>query len=264
MVNREVHEKQSEQVRRAIISLLHTAGGGHFGGSLSLVDLLLVIWRDFLRLEAGPERDRFVLSKGHGAAALYCTLDALGLMPPDMLSGFGRDPVALSSHPEIGRPPLCDFSTGSLGQGLSGALGMALVLRGVQRRAWAVLGDGECQEGQVWEAAMLAARLRVSNLIAVVDCNGRQEWGYRLGPAEPVMNLADKWKAFGWRVAEVDGHDPCALWSTFERLEQQTCGGPTVVLATTIKGHGVPFMVADPDRFHCTTLSDAEFASCLA
>lgn len=261
MLDGQQHKQQAEAVRRGIVELLQAAGGGHFGGSLSLVDLLLVIWRDFLRIDSEP-RDRFVLSKGHGAPALYITLSTLGLLDASALAGYGRQPDAPPAHPEIGRLPYCDFSTGSLGQGLSAALGMALMLREGGRRVWAVLGDGECQEGQVWEAAMLAARLNVSNLIAVVDCNDRQEWGYRSGPATPVLALADKWRAFGWRVEETDGHDPSRLRSAFRRLADAQAQSPAVVLAATIKGRGFPLIEADPDRFHCDSLDPAEFAAC--
>lgn len=259
MLDRASHQQQATLIRRAVVELLYTSGGGHFGGSLSLIDLLLVIWRDFLNLE-DEVRDRFVLSKGHAAPALYCVMHALGRLNPDALTGLGQDPAAMAMHPEIGRPELSDFSTGSLGQGLSAALGMALLLRTRQRRAWVVLGDGECQEGQIWEAAMLASRLRVANLVAVVDCNGRQEWGYRDGPSTPVLGLAEKWRAFGWRVVEVDGHDADGLRAAFDGIVREPADAPAVVLATTIKGRGVPMMMADPDRFHCATLDAREFA----
>lgn len=223
------------------------------------MDVLLVIWRDFLC--AGPERARFVLSKGHAAAALYAVMVATGHLDPARLAPEAEGNGSLPAHPEYDSSgTLSDFSTGSLGQGLSAALGMALVKR--PQPAWVLLGDGECQEGQVWEAAMLAARLGLGNLLAVVDCNGLQEWGYSDGP--PVERLAEKWAAFGWRVREVDGHDPAALTSAFSALADAPADRPSVVLARTIKGRGFPLIERDPVRFHCGTLEPDEYAACLA
>ncbi len=252
------HSEQAHAVRRQILQLLHRSGGGHYGGSLSAVDILLVIWRDFLCVES--ERARFVLSKGHAAPALYAVMAATGQIDPARLATDAAVGAALPAHPEYDRTgSLSDFSTGSLGQGLSAALGMALVKR--PQVAWVLLGDGECQEGQVWEAAMLAARLRVGNLLAVVDCNGLQEWGYREGP--PVERLAEKWAAFGWRVREVDGHDPGALTCAFTALADEPVGQPGVVLARTIKGRGFPLIERDPVRFHCGMLEPDEYSACL-
>jgi transketolase len=158
--------------------------------------------------------------------------------------------------------PGVDFSTGSLGQGLSVALGMALALANRDGgEAWAVLGDGECQEGQVWEAAMLATRLGVKNLRVVVDCNGYQEFGWPSLPEDlrqPIPDDVLKWRAFGWRVAEHDGHDIPGLLDSFRRM--QAMSGPAVLLARTIKGKGVGLIEADPQRFHCTQLSAVEYS----
>lgn len=253
------HFEQAQAVRRQIVRMLHRVGGGHYGGSLSSVDILLVLWREFLGY--GADRDRFVLSKGHAAPALYAAMAATGHLDSGMLERYGVDGGFLPSHPEYdGAGTLADFSTGSLGQGLSAALGMALVLKSLERRAWVLLGDGECQEGQVWEAAMLASRLRVGNLVAVVDCNGRQEWGYSEGP--PVEGLAGKWSAFGWKVHEVDGHDPVELSRTFAALRASTRSGPAVVMARTIKGRGFAVIEGAPARFHCGALEASEFAAC--
>ena len=262
MSKHENHADLAAKIRQKALVLIHKAGGGHFGGTLSVVDIVLVVWRWFLRND-GSQRDRFILSKGHGSAALYCTLWSLGLMSEELLLTFGDSVSGLPTHPEIDNPELIDFSTGSLGQGLSAGLGMALIARKHDRRVWVVMGDGECQEGQVWEAAMLAARLGASNLIAIVDCNNHQEWGYRSDSGVPVLGLAEKWRAFGWRVLEVDGHDAEAMQAAFSKICRELVAAPSVVLAQTVKGYGVPLMVGDPDRFHCSSLTEEEFKQCV-
>jgi transketolase len=161
--------------------------------------------------------------------------------------------------------PGIDFSTGSLGQGLSVGLGMALALRGTDQRTWVVIGDGECQEGQVWEAAMLAAHYKVAGLHAVIDVNRFQEWGWSHDPeadAMPVEDLALKWEAFGWRVYEVDGHVHEMLAATFVEA-MSTQGRPSVILARTVKGKGYKLIESDPIRFHCATIESHEHAQLL-
>jgi transketolase len=261
-INRTAETAQAERISCSIVSHIHRAGGGHFGGALSVLDILLVLLRDIVDLRALPgQRNHVVLSKGHAATALYCVLIDLGLMPEQVLDGYGRDPKAPGSHPEVGQPYV-DVATGSLGQGLSVALGLATVLQEGGHSAFAVLGDGECQEGQVWEAAMLAERLGLDNLTAIVDCNGFQEYGYREGAsaAVPVRDLQRKWEAFGWTAIFIDGHDEKALQAAL-------CGpqtGPRVVLAETRKGRNVPFFLKDPDRAHCTELTESEYQECLS
>jgi transketolase len=195
--------------------------------------------------------------------ALYAVLRRLGLSDAP-LGGYGSLGSPLEGHPDMTAHPAIDFSTGSLGQGLSVGLGMALALRGRGPRVWVVLGDGECQEGQVWEAAMLAARLAADNLIAVVDANGFQEWGWSrsVDAPEPVPNLAGKWAAFGWRVMEADGHDHEDLAAAFTAATVAD-GRPAMVITRTVKGKGVPLAEADPVRFHCTTVTDLEHAEIL-
>ena len=259
--------REAAELRREIVEALFAAKGGHYGGSLSVLDILLTLYRTQVRPSPrwphDPERDRVILSKGHAAIALYAVLRRLGLSETP-LGQYGCLGSPLEGHPDMTVLPAIDFSTGSLGQGLSVGLGMALALRGRGPRVWVVLGDGECQEGQVWEAALLASRLAVDNLIAVVDGNGFQEWGWSRGPGEPVPvpDQAGKWTAFGWRVLEVDGHDHEALAATFTAAAA-AAGRPTMILSRTVKGKGVPLAEADPVRFHCTTVTDLEHAEIL-
>lgn len=256
-------EEEARELRKTILEALFACGGGHYGGSLSVVDLILTLYRNHLRVSPlaphDPSRDRFILSKGHAAMALYAVLGRLGFFEQPLAS-YGKVGSPLEGHPDMTVLPGIDFSTGSLGQGLSVGLGMALAL-GRGPRVWVVLGDGECQEGQVWEAAMLAARLGAANLTAVVDANGFQEWGWPAaqqgGVPEPVPELARKWAAFGWRVLEADGHDHEALSATF-RLAEASEERPCVVIARTVKGKGLPAIEADPVRFHCTAIGEDE------
>jgi transketolase len=260
--------EEAGRLRREIIEAFFACGGGHYGGSLSVLDLLLTLYRRILRVDPSeprhPGRDRLILSKGHSAMGLYAVLRSLGFFDHP-LSGYGQFHSVLEGHPDMTALPGIDFSTGSLGQGLSVGLGMVLGLTGSDPHVWVILGDGECQEGQVWEAAMLAARYRASRLHAVVDCNGYQEWGWpgEAGPGagEPVPRLSDKWSAFGWRVFFANGHDYDELSETFRATS--ACGVPAVVLATTVKGRGFPLIERDPLRFHCTTVTAGEQAELL-
>jgi transketolase len=253
---------EAAELRREVVDALYACGGGHYGGSLSVIDLLLVLYRRVLRLSPAvpghPERDRCILSKGHAAIAQYAVLRRLGYFN-DPLSSYGQASSRLQGHPDMTAVPGVDFSTGSLGQGLAVGLGMATALRSAKRHVWVVLGDGECQEGEVWEAAMLAARHRVDNLHAVVDVNGFQEcsWPPYQPVTPPVENMAARWEAFGWRVLHADGHDYPQLLRTF-RLATATIGCPAVVLARCRKGKGFPLIENDPVRFHCTSVTAAE------
>jgi len=254
-------------LRRDIVDALWHAGGGHYGGSLSVIDVLWVLYRHCLRCAPAaprhPARDRLILSKGHAAIALYAVLRRLGFFEVPLRSYADMESI-LEGHPDMGTVPGVDFSSGSLGQGLSVGIGMALALRGSGQRVWVVLGDGECQEGQVWEAAMLAAACRLDHLHAVVDVNRYQEWGWAATEGEPhpppIAQMAAQWTAFGWRVIECDGHDHEALVHATAQA-QDTTGGPCVVLANTRKGHGVALVESAPWRFHCETVSEQEHCS---
>jgi transketolase len=255
---------EAAELRGEIVDALHAAGGGHYGGALSVIDLLLVLYRTRLRLfpEAplDPHRDRVIFSKGHAAIALYAVLRRLGFFA-DRLDTYAQFGSRLEGHPDMAALPGVDFSSGSLGQGLAVGVGMALALASPRRDVWVILGDGECQEGQVWEAAMLAARYRLGHLHAIVDLNGYQEWGWHDAPhvdREPIPHAADKWRAFGWHVVDVDGHDHEALADAYVAAADPE--RPSVVLAHTIKGKGYPLLESDPIRFHCATLTAAEAA----
>jgi transketolase len=254
--------REALELRRDIIDALYEANGGHYGGSLSVVDILLTLYRTQLRAHGplrDPDRDRIILSKGHAAIALYAVLRKVGLTDAP-LSRYASLGSPFEGHPDMTALPAVDFSTGSLGQGLAVGLGMAIALRGRGSRVWVVLGDGECQEGQVWETALLAARVEAENLVAVIDVNGFQEWGWNASAVpDPIPEIRRKWAAFGWGVLEVDGHDHDALVSAYA-VASAAIGQPTVILAQTIKGKGVPLAERDPVRFHCTTVTDVEHA----
>ncbi|WDE09316.1 transketolase [Thalassomonas viridans] len=253
----EVYELKGE-----ILKTLYAAGGGHYGGCLSVIDILVVLYRYKLRINpAVPEhaaRDRFILSKGHAAVALYAVLQKLGYFQDNLLdySLFGS---ALEGHPDMLTVPGIDFSSGSLGQGVSVGLGMALSLPR-DNNVWVVLGDGECQEGQIWESAMLACNTAVSNLKVIVDCNKHQEWGWAERNGEkpaPVSDMVEKWRAFGWHVVECDGHDHRALMAAMDEVDAHS-GQPAVIIAHTVKGKGVVAIEKDPVRFHCGTVTEIE------
>jgi transketolase len=242
-------------LRRDIIRMTCAAGSGHPGGSLSVVDILLVLFFREMRINpdmpGAPDRDRFVLSKGHAAPALYATLAARGFFRRQLLDTLRRLGSPLQGHPDMRKLPGVEMSTGSLGMGLSVANGMALAARlsGSRSRVYVVMGDGEIQEGQVWEAAMTAAHYRLDNLVAFVDNNGLQIDG----PTCQVKNvdpIGDKWRAFGWHVLEVDGHDLDALAGVLDQA-REVQGKPVMIVANTVKGKGVCFMEGQVDWHGC-------------
>lgn len=250
----------ARMARETAIRMIHAGGEGHYGGSLSLIDTLSVLFCSVF----DPDRDRFILSKGHAAPGYYAVLHELGVLDPSKLTQYGAVGAALQGHPDMVAEPAVQFSTGSLGQGISVALGMSLVLRPRGGRVWVMLGDGECQEGQVWEAAMLASRIDAANLSVIIDRNDHQEWGFRRDgkPESPILGLADKWHAFGFEVREIDGHNHSDLRIALERTRSQV-GKPSVTIARTVKGFGAPLLESDPDRFHCGKLNEDEFVEVL-
>ncbi len=257
----------ARRLRVEIIEMLAASGSGHPGGSLSAVEILTALYFHEMRHRpAEPRwtgRDRFVLSKGHGCPALYAVLAEAGYLPRESLRTLRRLGSPLQGHPDRRFLPVIETNTGSLGQGLSFGVGAALGLRmdGSDARVYVLLGDGETNEGQVWEAALWAGTHGVDNLCAVTDINGIQNDTFcnDLIPLEP---LGDKWRAMGWNVLDVDGHDVAAVASALEAA--RACAGrPTMVLARTVKGKGVSFMENQP-RYHGVAPSADERTRALA
>jgi len=259
-------QETARKLRIAVVKTLHKSQSGHTGGSLSAIDLITALYFHKMRHDpASPAwegRDRFVLCKGHAAPALYVALAESGYFPPEDLMMLRRLGSHLQGHPDSKSTPGVEVPTGSLGQGLSMAVGMALGLKLDQKRnrVYALLGDGELQEGQVWEAAMSAAHYRLDNLCAMVDANGLQIDG----EVEKVMNvapIADKFRAFGWHALEIDGHDMTAILNALERAEMAE-GQPTVIVARTVKGKGVSFF-ENKASYHGVPPSDEELPRAL-
>ncbi len=245
-MNHEMLEQKAVIMRKDIVEMLYKSGSGHPGGSLSAVEILSALYFKVMNVdEKNPrwqERDRFVLSKGHAAPVLYAALAEKGFFPKSELWNLRKIGSLLQGHPEMKNIPGVDMSTGSLGQGFSTAVGMALGLKtdNSNSRVFALLGDGELQEGIVWEAAMAASHYKLENLTAFVDYNGLQIDG----PNEEVMGVhpvTDKFKAFGWNVLTADGHDFGEILEAIE-IAKTYKGKPTMIVARTVKGKGVSFM----------------------
>jgi len=239
-------EAMAKKIRRHIVEMIGRAGSGHPGGSLSATDIVTCLYFNILRYDpVNPkwlDRDRFILSKGHAAPVLYSALAEAGYIPVESLSTLRKINSILQGHADSNHTPGVELTAGSLGQGLSFSIGVALAgrLSSKTYRVYTLLGDGECDEGQVWEAAMAAAHFKVDNLTAIVDNNGLQIDGWN----KDVMSLdpfTDKWKAFGWHVIEIDGHRIPQILEAFKEA-QSVKGKPSVIIAHTIKGKGVSFM----------------------
>lgn len=243
-------KKQAEQIRRDIIEMVSEAGSGHPGGALSAVEMVTALYFHVMNVRPKePDweaRDRFILSKGHACPVLYAALARRGYFSENHLSTLRKYQSILQGHPDMRKTPGVDMTAGSLGNGLSIGTGMALSAKMNHQdyRTYVLLGDGEIQEGMVWEAAMAAGHHRLDNLVAMVDCNGLQinGWVNDIMSLEP---LADKWNAFGWGVIEVWGHDFTELLNAFHRAKVMQ--RPAVILAHTVKGKGVSFMEDNKD-----------------
>lgn len=241
----------TKELRVSIIEMITEAKSGHPGGSLSAIDVLAVLWFKEMRGIENPkslasDRDRFILSKGHGVPALYAILAKQGFIDSAELKTLRRTGSRLQGHPDRVRLPIVEASTGSLGQGLSVAQGLAMGLRhdGTDSRVYCLLGDGEIQEGQVWEAALSAPKFKLSNLCAIIDANNGQIDG-PVSTVMPLEPLAAKWRAFGWKVAEIDGHDFAQIEKAFGDFRAHHESGdpePFLIIARTVKGKGVSFM----------------------
>jgi len=258
---------KSKKLRRDIVTMLYQAGSGHPGGSLSALDVLVVLYNKVMRIDPAnyqdTERDRFVLSKGHACPALYAVLADRGFFSSEHLSTLRKLGSCLQGHPDMRKTPGVEMSTGSLGQGLSAANGMAIAARldNSDRRVYIVLGDGESQEGQVWEAAMTSSHYRLDNLTAFLDFNELQIDGW-CKDVKGIEPLAEKWKAFGWHVLEVDGHDHAALLEAVQKAHSVK-NSPTIIIAYTVKGKGVSFMEGQAD-WHGKAPGKEEYEKALA
>lgn len=233
------------EIRKLTIDAIGFLGVGHVGGSMSIIEVLTILYYKHMTVDpatpANPDRDRLVLSKGHAGPALYSTLATKGFFPKDWLHTLNKGGTNLPSHCDMNRTPGIDMTTGSLGQGLSAAVGMALAnrLNGLKRNVYCIIGDGESDEGQNWEAAMAAAQFNLAGLIGFTDYNKMQIDGY----TNDVIDLSDitgKWSAFGWHVLRVDGHDFKALDEAIAEAKKQS-KKPTMIIMDTIKGKGIPF-----------------------
>jgi transketolase len=247
--------------------MIHLAGSGHPGGSLSAAEIISALYFSVLRIDPAvpdwPARDRFVLSKGHGCPIIYAALARRGYFDEEELWTLRQLGSRLQGHPDAKKTPGIDATTGSLGQGFSVACGMALAAKIDKKahRVYALLGCGEQQEGQVWEAAMAASHYKLDNLVAIIDHNRLQLDGTNAEIMETAP-LSDKWRAFGWSVLEIDGHDMAAILEALATA-QETHGQPTVIIARTFKGRGVSFMENQVD-WHSGGLSDQQLEQALA
>jgi len=258
-------DDRSRHLRGLAIRAVVNGGRGHLGSAMSLIEIVRVLYDEVLRVRPDEPRwdgrDRFILSKGHGCLALYAILADKGFFPVETLDSFCAADSILGGHPEFGKVPGVEASTGALGHGLPIGIGMALAARmqGRDSRVFVAMGDGEIDEGSVWEAAMHAAKHRLDTLTAIVDYNKMQSYG----PVRDVLDLeplADKWRAFGFAVAEADGHDVDDLRRAFGALPLEP-GKPTAVICHTVKGKGIPDAEGNADWHHKSRLNEAEAAA---
>ncbi|MDR3467813.1 MAG: transketolase [Xanthobacteraceae bacterium] len=256
----------ARRIRGHTLRMVHAANASHIGGCLSMADILAVLYARILKNDPArptdPDRDRFILSKGHATAILYAALAERGFFPVAELATYCKDGSKLTGHISHGVPGV-EVSTGSLGHGLPIAVGMAMASKADRRanRIFCVMSDGECDEGSNWEAILFAPHHKLDNLVAVVDFNKLQSFG-RVSEVLALEPFADKWRAFGWHAVEIDGHDLERLATTFESVPQAR-GKPTVVIAHTIKGRGVSFM-EDRLEWHYKSPNAAQLAQALA
>lgn len=243
-------KKTAKHMRQDIFRTICNAGGGHIPASLSIVEILAVLYNNVLKVNPkkadDPDRDRFILSKGHASVALYAILAEKGFFPKQELAKFGRKGSILGGHPDMHKVSGIEASTGSLGHGFPFGTGVALAgkLDKKEYNVFVIVGDGECQEGSIWEAGMFASQYKLDNLVVIVDYNKIQAMD-RLEKIISLEPLIDKWRAFGWQVREVDGHDLAGLQEVFSGIPFVK-GSPNLIIANTIKGKGVSFMENTP------------------
>jgi transketolase len=259
-------EQLANRIRIKVVKMIACSGVGHAGGAVSIAEMLAVLYGREMRMDPKnpqwPDRDRFVLSKGHGCPALYAVFSEVGLIPEDWLPTLHQIDSPLQMHPELNLCPGVEISTGPLGQGISAAAGMALGarLKGKGFRVYSIIGDGEAAEGQVWEAAMFAGNYRLDNFVVVIDYN-KFSLTDRVGRIMSLEPLRDKWLAFGWHVAEVNGHSVAELMQAFDEA-RSVKGKPTFIIAHTIKGRGLPH-VADLVESHSVSFTKAQVEATL-
>jgi transketolase len=260
-------QRQAAVIRGDILTMIHAARSGHPGGSLSAADIVTALYFHVLHIDPArpdwPQRDRFILSKGHACPVWYSCLAERGYFPVSELTSLREINSRLQGHPDMRKTPGVDMTTGSLGMGLSAGLGMALGLcqDGSPAHVYVMLGDGELNEGMVWEAAMCAAKYRLANLTAIVDYNDLQLDG-TCGEVMPLEPLADKWLAFGWQVICIDGHDMRQILAALDEARSAR-DAPVVIIARTVKGKGVSFM-ENQCGWHGRAPNDAEYGRAMA
>ncbi len=258
-------EQKARILRRLVIETIYRAQSGHPGGSLSLADIMAALYFHELRVDPqnpkSPQRDRMILSKGHAAPVWYCALAEAGFFPHSELEHLRKIDSLLQGHPCLSIPGV-DLTTGSLGLGLSGGVGIAIgaKMRGSSARTYVILGDGELDEGQVWEAAMAAAHFKLDNLTAILDRNRFQNDG-STSEAMETEPLSDKWHSFGWNVVEIDGHSIPSILGAFD-IARATKGKPTMILAHTIKGKGVSYLIDKPE-LHYTPPNSEQYRAAM-
>ena len=261
--------RRADWIRLQTIDLIRQAGLGHYSSTFSSAEIIATLYYRALRLRPDEprwaDRDRFLLGKGHVATGLWPVLADLGFYPRDWLGQFGKVGSPLNDHPNMKLAPGIDFSSGSLGHNLSVGTGMALGARltGRSYRTFVLTGDGELQEGQVWEAAMAASHYKLGNLVAIVDANGFSG----AGPTSQAINiepLGKRFESFGWTVREIDGNDVPTVRSTLDELPDPSSEEPIVIIARTRKGHGVEFMEKQPQAWHLGLLNAEQYADVVA
>lgn len=259
-------KEKAIELRKTILTMIHEAGSGHPGGSLSAADYVTVLYYDEMKHDPkNPKwegRDRFILSKGHSCPVLYSVLALNGYFEYDIIHTLREMGSILQGHPDMNKVPGVDMTTGSLGQGLSIGAGMAIGFKADNRsnRVFVALGDGETNEGQIWEAAATAAKYKLDNLIAIVDHNGLQNDGFTKD-IMPMDHMGEKWEAFGWKVLHADGHEVLDLLRVFKEMKQYK-GQPICIIANTVKGKGCSFM-ENVASWHGVAPNDEEYAQAI-
>lgn len=260
----------SNDARRLIIDTVYEVKAGHMGGPLSAVEVLVSLYNQIMNINPEQpkweDRDRFILSKGHSAIGLYAILALRGYFPIEEMKTFDGMNSRLQAHPDKLKLPGLDMSTGSLGQGISTAVGMALgaKLRGKQFYTYCMIGDGEAQEGQVWEAANVARNYELDNLVVIIDYNKLQQYGWagqNGSRKNPINSLHQKWEAFGWHVLDIDGHSIDEILESFEKAKANR-NKPTIIISNTIKGKGISFM-ENKFKWHSNVPSDEEYKTAI-